>query len=565
METATVRLAVQETGEKAFTYSNMEWENDMDYTCDNNRELSPAGSEQNTKPSSNEHQSMDPPNTFEGGPSTSSFSEQNTKPSSNEHQSMDPPNTFEGGPSTSSYRPDREKSSGSEGAVPKPRTTTGQSMLAKLNSRLIWFAFGAFLFLIMLNITGTSVTPKADLQIGPEVRLMMLGTSGAGKSATGNTILGRNAFRAEASPVSVTRNCQRWTEVVRGRRITVIDTPSIMDMWQSSGQEAECVQMASPGFHVFLLVIRVGRFTEEERNTVAWIKKNLQEEALMSTMIVFTGGDLLEGKPMEKFLRESVELQELLRLCGGRYHIMNNRETRDFEQVSELLNKIDKMMYDNKSIFDISRISLKEWRSSRLKEEERCMKKEREIREEEEKKRQESRKEIREVEKKRQEPELIRETASAEHSTIEENRMPDFTCMSEQREDHQDHEWSSSSDLYLTESDSDEDHLPSSDHQSMDTPNTFEENPFFPPHRSENVGGTSRASETDHQPRMKTQQSNVKEKSRNSFFQWVFRSALQALLLIFTLCYSSSQPHTGEADGDEVQSREESNRNHSPG
>ncbi|KAL7852262.1 hypothetical protein SRHO_G00180470 [Serrasalmus rhombeus] len=356
MEMATVRLAVQETGQK----------------CDNNSELTLTGSEQHTRPSSNEHQSMDPPNTFERGPSKSS------------------------------YRPYREKSSVSEGAVPKPKTTTGQSMLAKFNSMLIWLAFGAFLFFI-LYITWASVTPKADLQIGPEVRLMMLGTSGAGKSATGNTILGQNAFRAEASPVSVTRTCQRWTEVVRGRKITVIDTPSIMEMWQSSSQESVCVQMASPGPHVFLLVIRVGRFTEEERKTVTWIKENLQEEALMSTMILFTGGDLLEGKPMEKFLNESVELQKLLRLCGGRYHIMNNRETRDFKQVSELLNKIDKMTHDNKSIFNSSRISLKEWRSSRLKEEETCVEKERKIREEEERKRGEIRKYIREMEKKRRE------------------------------------------------------------------------------------------------------------------------------------------------------------------
>ncbi|XP_034410587.1 GTPase IMAP family member 4-like isoform X2 [Cyclopterus lumpus] len=107
-----------------------------------------------------------------------------------------------------------------------------------------------------------------------------------------------------------------------------------------------CVSYAAPGPHVFLVVIQLGRHTEEEKNTVLKIQKMFGEKADKYSMVLFTHGDLLKGKPIEEFLKDSKDLKELVDKCNGNYHVFNN-EAKDQAQVGELLDKIRDIMREN--------------------------------------------------------------------------------------------------------------------------------------------------------------------------------------------------------------------------
>ncbi|XP_030649181.1 GTPase IMAP family member 7 [Chanos chanos] len=211
-----------------------------------------------------------------------------------------------------------------------------------------------------VSLTGEKWRHRNALQRGKpcvcvcvaELRLVVLGKTGSGKSSSGNTILGREAFRADMSPSSVTSQCERQGGNTGGRSITVIDTPGFFDTRLSpqevTAEVGRCVVLSAPGPHAFLLVLQPSRFTREEQTTLDWISATFGPQALRYTIVLFTWGDQLRGKAIEDFIKESQDLSEFVKNCQGGCHLFDNtRDVKDSMQVTHLLEKIDNMVERN--------------------------------------------------------------------------------------------------------------------------------------------------------------------------------------------------------------------------
>lgn len=137
--------------------------------------------------------------------------------------------------------------------------------------------------------------------------------------------------------------------IVSGWSVTVVDTPGWSLFGLASPQQV--VREISRSLHLcparsevaFLLAVPVDSFGEKDRRAVERYLSVLGNGVWRSTVVLFTYGEELRGKTVEKHIEgQGQPLHWVLDRCGHRHHVLHIN-TGEETEVTQLLEMVERL------------------------------------------------------------------------------------------------------------------------------------------------------------------------------------------------------------------------------